>query len=239
MVLHSLETMTSLFIHAFPPFYTYCQRWLDGDVAREDHSAELSTIAWLAYPSAMYAVWQTAYLLKTEVVSKSYLDENEDIETSLRWIARDRKNVSHRLGKKFCVWLGVMHSEEEFDARTVKTKCIFVSLNFLYFVVAIVPTRMLFKYQYAHLAAILMALLSSVWQGANYYIEVFAERYHGELERKAKQIEERYLFVDENLDHLLNQNWRDISTLSDTDVSDLEYDTDDAVEYRTNLLRTD
>ena len=29
MVLHSVDKMTSLFIHAFPPFYTYCYRWLD------------------------------------------------------------------------------------------------------------------------------------------------------------------------------------------------------------------
>ena len=71
-------------------------------------------------------------------------------------------------------------------------------------------------------------MLSSIWQGANYYIEVFSERYHDTLERKAEQIEKQYLFIDENLDHLLNQNWRELqSDVSDLDLNEGEYDTSD------------
>ena len=79
----------------------------------------------------------------------------------------------------------------------------------------------------------LFAILSSVWQGANYYIEVFSERYHDSLEKKAKQLEEQYLFIDENLDSLLSKNWSEIqSDLEDTDREDNddhddEYDTSD------------
>ena len=63
----------------------------------------------------------------------------------------------------------------------------------------------------------------SVWQGANYYIEVFSERYHDSLEAKAKKLQEKYLFIDENLDRLLEQNWKEIGS----DVSDIDYDTSD------------
>ena len=134
MVLHSVDKMTSLFIHAFPPFYTYCYRWLDTSRVRIQ-STELSLAAWLFYPTIMYGVWQFAYLFKTEVVSKSYLDENVDVETSLRWLARDSKNFTNKLGKKLCVKLGVMTKNEQFDSTTLKTKFIFVTLNFIYFLV--------------------------------------------------------------------------------------------------------
>ena len=91
--------------------------------------------AWLFYPTIMYGVWQFAYLFKTEVVSKSYLDENVDVETSLRWIARHSGNASNQIGKRVCVNLGIMGKDEKFDSTTLKTKMIFVTLNFVYFLV--------------------------------------------------------------------------------------------------------
>ena len=82
----------------------------------------------------------------------------------------------------------------------------------------------------------LFAILSSVWQGANYYIEVFSERYHDSLEKKAKQLEEQYLFIDENLDSLLMKNWSEVqSDLDDTDRDETEdgpdYEYDTSEEY--------
>merc|ERR1712154_335635 len=131
-----------------------------------------------------------------------------------------------------CVKLGVMRKDEEFDSTQLKTKCIFVSLNFIYLLITIIPTGLIFKYKYGHLGVLLLAIGSSIWQGANYYIEVFSERYHNSLEQKAKQLEEQYLFIDENLDGLLHQNWRDISS----DISDLdgEYDTSEETEEYTD-----
>ena len=69
--------------------------------------------------------------------------------------------------------------------------------------ITILPTSLLFKYKYIQLSVCLIAILSSIWQGANYYIEVFSERYHDSLEKKAKQLEQQYLYIDENLDSLL------------------------------------
>ena len=77
------------------------------------------------------------------------------------------------------------------------------------------------------MGALLFAIGSSIWQGANYYIEVFSERYHNSLEQKAKQLQEQYLYIDENLDGLLHQNWKDISS----DISDLDGDYDTSEEY--------
>lgn len=94
---------------------------------------------------------------------------------------------------------------------------------------------MIFKYKWVQLSIMLLAILCSVWQGANYYIEVFSERYHDSLERKAKQLEEQYLFIDENLDSLLLKNWSDVqSDLEDTDNDhehDQEYEYDTSDEY--------
>merc|ERR1712154_301470 len=136
-------------------------------------------------------------------------------------------NSFNQLTRRTCYKLGVMADGERFDAGSVKTKSIFVCANFAYYCATIIPTAILFKHKYAHLAVSLLAILSSIWQGANYYIEVFSERYHDTLERKAQQIEKQYLFIDENLDHLLNQNWRDLqSDVSDVDLTE-EYDTSD------------
>lgn len=86
MVLHSVDKMTSLFIHAFPPFYTYSYRWLGMFDRVRIQSTELTWSAWFAYPTIVYLAWQFAYLFKTEIVSKHYLDNNSDVETSLRWL---------------------------------------------------------------------------------------------------------------------------------------------------------
>eukprot|EP00484_Ammonia_sp_Unknown_P025688 CAMPEP_0197034094 /NCGR_PEP_ID=MMETSP1384-20130603/12302_1 /TAXON_ID=29189 /ORGANISM="Ammonia sp." /LENGTH=540 /DNA_ID=CAMNT_0042463977 /DNA_START=23 /DNA_END=1645 /DNA_ORIENTATION=+ len=231
MVLHSLDKMTSLFIHAFPPFYTYCYRWLDTSRVRVQ-STELSIAGWLYYPTIMYLIWQFSYLFKTEVVSKSYLDENEDVETSLRWLARDSKNFTNKLGRKLCISLKVMRKDEQFDSTKWKTKLIFVLLNFMYYMITVLPAFWIFRYKYVHLGVMLFAIFSSVWQGANYYIEVFSERYSNSLEKKAKQLEEKYLFIDENLDSLLRDKWNELhSDVSDTETQDddaeNEYDTSD------------
>lgn len=94
-----------------------------------------------------------------------------------------------------------------------------------------IPTAWFFHYKYVHLVCSLLAIGSSIWQGANYYIEVFSERYHDSLEQKAQQIEEQYLFIDENLDHLLNQKWQETrdmhSDISDLDLTEGDYDTSD------------
>eukprot|EP00483_Globobulimina_turgida_P013261 UN13285 len=185
---------------------------------------ELSTPSWLFYPTIMYAAWQFAYLFKTEVVSKTYLDENVDVETSLRWLARDKKNFSNKIAKNICVKLNIMKKDDDFDSTALKTKLIFVGLNFIYFAITILPTALLFKYKYVQLFVMCLAILCSIWQGANYYIEVFSERYHDSLEKKAKQLDEQYLFIDENLDSLLNENWSNITDGSDIDG---EYDSSD------------
>lgn len=83
----------------------------------------------------VYVLWQCAYLFKTEVLSKSLLEEHEDIETSLRWLARAEKNSFNKLTRETCYKLGVMEEGEKFDSRTFKTKAIFVTANFVYFCV--------------------------------------------------------------------------------------------------------
>jgi len=227
MVLHSVDKMTSLFIHAFPPFYCFTHRWLDTSRVRIA-STILSTHSWLLSPTLMYVMWQFTYLLKTEVVSRSYLEQNVDVETSLRWLARDSKNFTNKLAKKVCTRIGVMDQKEKFDSTSLKTKFIFVAFNFFYFAICILPTTSLFSYKYVHLAVLLFAMFCSVWQGANYYIEVFSERYSSSLEQKAKQLQEQYLFIDENLDSLMEDKWAEIqSDVSDLDTNEFEYDTSD------------
>merc|ERR1712025_1171691 len=104
--------------------------------------------------------------------------------TSLRYLANDKKNGFRNLCISVLCWLGLSQPGEEFDADSFKAKFSFSFFQFVYTAITIIPTP--FLYSSYPLSCIYLMLLYSfgTWNGASYYIEVFAERYLLKFENK-------------------------------------------------------
>ena len=189
LVFHSLDKVTSIAIHFLPGLLTYLERWSNPDSVLNAKGAGSGTrLGWTGAflePLAFYLAWQVLYILKTEIVDRRSLAADPSIQTSLRWMTRDTKNPMHKLAKRFCRTTGILGPHENFEPEALKTKLIFWIGNFLFIVVTLLPTPFLFQDQYLHTAYILFVLAAAVFNGSNYYFEVFAARYLQQLEAKA------------------------------------------------------
>ncbi len=108
IVFHSFDKMTSMFIHLLPSLVTFSHRWADHLSKRtfpfhEKIDGSISTIVkdFWGVPFCYYILWQTVYLVKTEIVSKKKLEYNTEIMTSLRWLTRKKNSTSYKLMSAF------------------------------------------------------------------------------------------------------------------------------------------
>ena len=124
-----------------------------------------------------YFVWQAVYLFLTEHVLADYIRSDPEIIISMRYLARDKKNVMHKLVKRISRRLGIMGKDEDYQPESLKTKAIFLVAQFLYTMLTLLPTP--FLYSSYHLSLAWFALLYGwcIWRGASFYIEIFSERY--------------------------------------------------------------
>lgn len=187
-VFHDYDKIVSVYIHILPSMLYYTMRHrgshLDllwgGNMANICTHESCDTLRVTDYliALALYMFWQFAYLVKTEYLDKSKLDNNPELLTSLRWLAKDTKNAMARGFLKFYRKLGVFGKDEEYDSRTLKTKAVFVVAQLIFTVVSFMPTPFMYYSPAFHLIYILLIVTSSVFNGASFYIEVFSKRYN-------------------------------------------------------------
>ena len=134
------------------------------------------------FPTLGYLAWQCAYLLKTELWDVKRLDEDPELVTSLRWLANDYKAGVTRFALRVGRAIGAFGKEELFDAGSLKTKFVFVTLQLVYTVVTFVPIPLCYRSKTAHTSLMLLAFLSCIWNGAEYYIDIFSRRYARKFE---------------------------------------------------------
>ncbi|EGD73815.1 hypothetical protein PTSG_05509 [Salpingoeca rosetta] len=192
LVFHSLEKLTTVYIHALPTLLTFCWRWLpDNDDHRralcgdQDEPCDFSFAQWWAYPLAFYLSWQAFYLLMTEVLHREKLESDETLQTSLRWMARSQTGMVAAARQLF-VRVGVMEQQEQFDHTSWKTKWIFITSQLAYTLISMLPTALFFRSYSAHSFFLILAWSICAWNGAGYYISVFSHRYIEKLEKLEK-----------------------------------------------------
>ena len=84
---------------------------------------------------------------------------------------------------QICRKIGVLKPQEEFDGDTTKTKIVFVTVQFLYTILTYIPVKFCYESFYFHASFLLITMLKSIWNGASFYIEVFAVRYVRKFKR--------------------------------------------------------
>jgi len=187
-VFHDYDKIVSVYIHILPSMLYYTLRHKNSrlnvfaatDTCHLDNCSDLR-ISDYFIALCLYMFWQFAYLLKTEFLDKDRLDQHPELLTSLRWMAKDTKNAFARMFLNLFRRLRVFRRDEEFDARSLKTKSVFVFAQLLFTLVAFLPTPFMYHSGTFHLAYILLIITSSVFNGASFYIEVFSKRYQNHI----------------------------------------------------------
>ena len=129
------------------------------------------------YPVVGYLIWQVIYLVITELFYVKKLDDDPELVTSLRWLANDYKAPVTRWALRTSRRAGLFGHDELFDHNSLKTKFVFVSLQLVYTMVTFLPIPMCYASKTVHTTVMLLVFLSCIWNGAEYYIDIFSRRY--------------------------------------------------------------
>merc|ERR1719411_1364215 len=89
----------------------------------------------------------------------------------------DKKNGFRNLSLNLLKSVGLMKPGEDLDPESVKTKMVFAACQLVYTLLTILPTPFLYGSYRLSCAYLVFIFGWGTWNGASYYIEVFAERY--------------------------------------------------------------
>jgi len=212
LVFHSLDKLTSIFIHVFPPLTLHLYRWglIPSAAITPEDSLSWSDLTIL--PAILYTVWQLAFLFMTEFWFAERLAADPTLITSVRYLAQDKKNGMHKLAKKIMRSIGVMGKTEEMDSEQLKSKLIFFLVQGVYSVIVCLPTKWLYSSYPLSVLYIASIYLWCIWRGGTYYIEIFSERYKMKfvaIEKEDHEIEEMPFSRENSHENSENQQKED------------------------------
>ncbi|KAI5810816.1 hypothetical protein BZA77DRAFT_340129 [Pyronema omphalodes] len=180
MVFHSLDKVTSLFIHLMPPVVLHCMVHLcdpEFQAARFPAVARIKTtelyglrdmIIWATFP---YFIWQISYHFGISVRKRDKIAAGRP--TSFTWLLKSYKNT----------WIGkIVHR-----LPTKLQEPAFMFIQYSYAVLTMLPCPLWFYHR--SLSAVFISVVGwwSVYNGATYYIDVFGKRFQKELEEFKKE----------------------------------------------------
>lgn len=187
LVFHSLDKITSVFIHIFPALVTYVLRWLpefhvDHDLAtlyrdaRFPGVSNLPTMGWwytLIVSVISYTIWQVLYIVFVMVGGKESINSGARVASYSLLLKPSEKK------KPFILNLVSMFGE--------KYKLhMFVFWQFWYTLGTCALTYFYYRCFWLHSASLIIMFAVSVWNGATYYIDVFSKCYQNEIQIKNK-----------------------------------------------------
>jgi len=177
LVFHSLDKLTSMFLHAFPPLTVHLFRWgliQNKHIRLEDDLWDSESFGAAV---GLYLVWQIGYWVVTEVLLAPSLARDPTLITSIRYLATDKKNGFRNFVLSVMVEMGVHKKGDGLDPDGLKAKLVFGITQLIYTLITISPTLFFFSSYALSCGWMVLAYSWGTWNGACYYIEVFAERY--------------------------------------------------------------
>jgi L-fucose isomerase-like protein len=147
-----MDKMASLYIHILPNILFYCS-----ETNKLNFSDYLSAIGF-------YIGWQYFYIIVTEIVNKTELDNDKELSTSLRWMASNyKKNKMANTILYFCKKWGICN---EFDSNDIKTKIIFMTCQFIIMLLSLIVPFIISKAKEYHLIYIVIIFMAALYNGA-------------------------------------------------------------------------
>lgn len=173
LVFHEIDKCCSVFIHLFPPLITYCARWFprgnDFSSVCSDPECNTSSYQMFFLPLGFYVVWQVLYLLQTEVIDKKKLEKDMEIMTTVRYWTYVKPHSA-------LIWV-------KSKGYQIKPLILLIVLQFFYTMVCFLPVIPIYHSFFLHSIYLMALFFVCVWNGANFYFEVFAETYAKRVRR--------------------------------------------------------
>ncbi|KAF4582936.1 F-box protein [Ophiocordyceps camponoti-floridani] len=187
LVFHSLDKVTSLFIHIMPCVTLHClvhlmpleqqeQRfpaiWTIKNSVPGSPTAYANVASMLAWSTFPYAVWQLSYFFLITVRRRDKIAAGRP--TSFTWLRRSYSNT----------WIGklVLSLPDSLQEPT------YMMIQYSYAVLTMLPCPLWFNNQHASSAFLLVLFAWSVYNGSTYYIDVFGKRFQKELEAMKAEV---------------------------------------------------
>ncbi|KAF2461667.1 hypothetical protein BDY21DRAFT_278913 [Lineolata rhizophorae] len=180
LVFHSLDKVTSLFIHIMPCVTLHCLVHLIPPSLQLQRFPAIHTIAYsepsspqhytlsemIIYATIPYAIWQLSYHFFITVRRREKIAAGRP--TSFTWL---RKSYAP-------TWIGrlVLSLPEQLQEAA------FMLIQYVYALLTMVPCPLWFWSRWASAAFLATVFTWSVYNGATYYIEYYGKRFQRELE---------------------------------------------------------
>ncbi|KAI9318570.1 hypothetical protein BX666DRAFT_2018613 [Dichotomocladium elegans] len=180
LVFHSLDKVTSVFIHIFPALVTYTIRYLPELECNSSHFRDkrfpaITADTTMSFRDTMlmstiaYLIWQALYFVFIMVRRREKVESGLRM-TSYSWLLDD----SH--GRK-----GLIQKAAFIFGAKYKLY-MFMLLQLAYNILTTIPTYFLFKHFWLHTLFLMGMFTASIFNGASFYIEVFSRKYALEVE---------------------------------------------------------
>lgn len=186
LVFHSLDKVTSLFIHVMPPVTFHALVHLTpshilvdrfpavfdikfSQVTSPEHYSLLDMLTWATLP---YGLWQLSYHFLITVRRREQIAAGRP--TSFTWLRKSYAKTT--IGK------AVLALPESLQEPA------FMLIQYSYALLTIIPCPIWFWYRWASAAFLMFVFSWSVWNGANYYMDVFGKKFQNELEQMRKDM---------------------------------------------------
>lgn len=179
LVFHSLEKVTSTFIHIYPPLvFTTIRHFTPREVAETRYPAmrNLPTInSWTAFlfNLVFYAIWQWAYYIFIAIRKKRKIASGERIN-SYSTLSKGKGAIASLLAK----------------VPEALREPAFMLLQMVYTIVCTLPAPIVF-YRSGRASGVflLIILTMSVWNGGCYYVEVWGRRFEKDLQALQRELD--------------------------------------------------
>ncbi|KAI9218157.1 hypothetical protein BC828DRAFT_360383 [Blastocladiella britannica] len=184
LVFHSLDKMTSVFIHLSPPLTLATLRWFDSTHStaaspQNPHHRPLGLGESLIAATVVYAVWQAAYYIFILYRRRDKVN-NQGYATSFTWLLGDGGAIARAMAV-----FGERHA-----------MATFMLLQYAYSMVTVVPVALLAGSPVANIAFLVSIVSVSVWNAAGFYFDVFSKRYAGDVAKLEQAFRAQVAAVD-------------------------------------------
>ena len=126
---------------------------------------------------SLYITWQLGYWALTEILLRSKLSADKKLMTSLRYFVTGKSKGIWNICLYVLLLLRLRKPEEVVEMDSMKAKVVFAIVQLAFTVGTVLPTYFLYSSYLLSVVYIMTILTWGAWNGATYYIEVFAERY--------------------------------------------------------------
>jgi hypothetical protein len=182
IVFHSLDKMTSFYIHIMPPLTYYLLRWNIIPDSVPESGLSLSFTSALLVPLTFYLIWQVMHLY----IQQTVIDNDPELVTSVRYLTSNKRSVIYGIIKGYCTRLGIRTKGEVHNPDSLKTKVIFFTSQFVIILCFLLPMPLMFYFRFLNTTYLLVLILVALWRGGSYYIFVFSRIYNDKFTAKDK-----------------------------------------------------